>query len=140
MIRNLDKLKKEKPNIRGNLYYKKYKNNAALISDIGIISCSKAILKDIRNKIIENRTIEDENFFSQFIMLIEINKGVYYLLINSVLDLFFSDEISAGKITREEIDDIAMSLKYSKKWLKDYIDKNFKELSDDEKLYIELGD
>ena len=73
-------------------------------------------------------------------MLIEINKGVYYLLINSVLDLFFSDEISAGKITREEIDDIAMSLKYSKKWLKDYIDKNFKELSDDEKLYVELGE
>ena len=45
-------------------------------------------------------------------MLIEINKGVYYLLINSVLDLFFSDEISAGKITREEIDDIGMWLKY----------------------------
>lgn len=124
----------------GNLYYKKYKNNAVLISDIGIISCSKAILKDIRNKIIENRTIEDENFFSQFIILVEINKGVYYLVINSVLDLFFSEEISAGKITREEIDDLAMSLKYSKKWLKDYTDKNFKELSDDEKLYLELGE
>ena len=33
-----------------------------------------------------------------------------------------------------------MSLKYSKKWLKDYTDKNFKELSDDEKLYLELGE
>lgn len=61
-------------------------------------------------------------------------------MIDSIIDIYFKDDITSGIITRKEIDDLVIALEYSKKWLKDYTDKNFKELSDDEKLYMELGE
>ena len=98
------------------------------------------MLKHIKDKIVENRTIKDKNFFSQFIIICEIDEGVYSLMIDSIIDIYFKDDITSGIITRKEIDDLVIALEYSKKWLKDYTDKNFKELSDDEKLYMELGE
>ena len=61
-------------------------------------------------------------------------------MIDSIIDIYFKDDITSGIITRKEIADLVIALEYSKKWLKDYTDKNFKELSDDEKLYMELGE
>lgn len=61
-------------------------------------------------------------------------------MIESVIDEYFKDDIASGSITRKKIADLKTALEYSKKWLKNYTDKNFKELSDDEKLYLELGE
>lgn len=143
MIRNLDKIKKAKQDCRSidadTLYYKKYKNTPVLISEHGdILSCNKKLLKQLRDKAIENTTFKDKTLFSKYIDIFEFNKGVYHLLTRTVLDLFFSKEIRSGSITREEIDDLRMSVEHSEEWIKDYINKNFEELSDDEKLYVEL--
>lgn len=121
------------------LYYKKYENTPVLISkNGGILSCNKKLLKQIKNKMIENTTFKDKILFSKYIDIFEFNKDVYHLLIHTVLDIFFSDEIMAGIITREEINDLRMSLEHSEEWIKDYINKNFEELNDEEKLFIEL--
>ena len=143
LIKILEKLKNAEKNYRriktDTLYYKKYENNPVLISKYGgILSCNKKLLKQIKDKMIENTTFKDKALFSNYIDIFELNKGVYHLLIHKVLDLFFADDIRSGSITREEIDDLRMSVEHSEEWLKDYINKNFEELSDEEKLFIEL--
>lgn len=50
---------------------------------------------------------------------------------------FIDWDVKTNHITREKIDDLRMSLDYSEEWIKDYINKNFKELTDEEKLYLE---
>ena len=149
MLRNLNTIKKVKTVDDGARCYRKYHNNAAIVYDRGndvSIVCTQLVVRNLRSLVLKNLQYKDKNTFNQFITIRELldetyhSTGLYRLRIYDTCLGHWSDVLAIGEITVDEINDLNDAVHTAQKWLKEFTDKNFKELSDAEKLYLELGE
>lgn len=158
MLRNLNKIKKAKMADDGAICYRKYHNNAAIVFDRGndvSIVCTRLVILNLKSLVLKNLQYKDKNIlnqfickniFNQFICVSEVldetchSTGLYRLRIYDTCIEQWSDALAICEITVDEINDLNDAVHTAQKWLKEFTDKNFKELSDAEKLYLELGD
>lgn len=104
------------------------------------------VVLNLRLFVLKNLQYKDKDTFKQLILVNELidenyrSTGFYRLKIIDTSLENWSDCIASGEITVDEVNELNDAAHTAQKWLKDYTDKNFKELSDDEKLYMELGE
>lgn len=100
-------------------------------------------MNNIKRLILSNVEYPNKTTFGQCIYVCAMyfsGYGFYILGIDDTCIEQWDEQLALGEITIDDINKLNDAVHKTQKWLKDYTDKNFKELSDDEKLYMELGD